>query len=115
MPSTRVPFATALLLGSTIFLPPGASGAGRLQQQEAPEAETRTYADVIRTIADLGGSYADVKHSIDEAKSREYLTSRVVVDALPKPGRRYYRESEDDDGFVTYERYICCDMGWEKE
>ena len=24
-------------------------------------------------------------------------------------------ESEDDDGFVTYERYICCDMGWEKE
>jgi hypothetical protein len=49
--------------------------------------------DVIRTIAKLGGSYADVMRAIEEAKSKGLLAARVEIDALPRPGRIYHREA----------------------
>jgi hypothetical protein len=53
-------------------------------------------ADVLATVADLGGSYADVVQCVQKARERGYLQARVVVDALPRPGREY-RESGDGE------------------
>jgi hypothetical protein len=67
-------------------------------EEDRHEMSSTRLDEVIRKVAELGGGYADVKQAVDEAKSREYLASRVVVDALPRPGRRYYRELDDEDG-----------------
>jgi flagellar basal body P-ring protein FlgI len=43
--------------------------------------------DVIRAIVDLGGTYPDVVQALQQAKAAGVLTSRLEVDALPKPER----------------------------
>jgi len=55
--------------------------------------------DVVRTIVKTGGDYGAVLHCLHEAKRREYLDTRVVVDALPRKGRVYQREVEDEGNF----------------
>jgi flagellar basal body P-ring protein FlgI len=52
---------------------------------------------VIRAIASLGGTYGDVVQTIHAAKKAGLLEARVAVDALPKPGRTYYRDDQPDD------------------
>jgi flagellar basal body P-ring protein FlgI len=49
---------------------------------------------VIRAIASVGGTYGDVVQAIHEAKQAGLLDARVAVDAIPKPGRTYYRSNE---------------------
>jgi hypothetical protein len=49
--------------------------------------------DVVRTIVDMGGGYADVMQCLNEAKRKEYLEPRIVVDALPR-ARRTRRERD---------------------
>ncbi len=73
------------------------------------EAEQRTIPpnvdDMIRTIVDLGGTYPDVVQALQEAKQQGALLSRLRVDALPQPGRKFHRdpanptEEESDNGF----------------
>lgn len=53
--------------------------------------------DVIRAIAKVGGGYADVLEALQEAKQRQYLDGRVVVDALPRSGRAYRREQGENE------------------
>lgn len=53
-------------------------------------------SDVIRTIAKLGGGYADVIQALEEAKSKGFLAARLEVDALPRGGRLYHREDHKD-------------------
>jgi flagellar basal body P-ring protein FlgI len=67
---------------------------------------TTDLGDVIRTIAKLGGNYADVMQAIDEARSKGFLSARVEIDALPRAGRTYHRDestSSDDDPEDQYE------------
>jgi hypothetical protein len=47
--------------------------------------------DVIRAIVEIGGTYPDVVQAIQQAKAAGALASRLVVDALPEPGRTYDR------------------------
>ncbi len=47
--------------------------------------------DVIRAIAELGGTYPDVVQALQQAKTKNVLASRFEVDALPKAGRSYQR------------------------
>lgn len=51
---------------------------------------------VIRAIASLGGTYGDVVQFVHEAKQAGLIEARVAVDALPKAGRRFYRDDEED-------------------
>jgi len=66
------------------------------------QSECSTRVDeVIRAVAELGGSYADVVQMLREAKEKKLLDSRVVFDALPRSGRKYYRrdhKEESDEG-----------------
>jgi hypothetical protein len=56
--------------------------------------------DVVRAIAELGGSYPDVLHALEAAKTGDSLASRFAVDALPEAGREYDRvaTTDSDDG-----------------
>jgi flagellar basal body P-ring protein FlgI len=47
--------------------------------------------DVIRAVAELGGTYPDVVQMLQEAKSSGALPSRFEIDALPEAGRTYTR------------------------
>jgi len=48
-------------------------------------------ADVIRTMTKLGAGYSQIVHMLQQAKRQQVLDARVVVDALPQPGRTYKR------------------------
>ena len=51
-------------------------------------------ADITRQIIAVGGTYPDVAHVIRAAKEKNALSARVEVDALPRPGRKYYRDGD---------------------
>ncbi len=82
------------------------AGGGRIKVSRfAPREEDRQQFctlkldDIVRTIVELGGSYDDVAQALLEAKRKEYLEPRVVVDALPRVNRPMRRSdsSEPDD------------------
>ena len=56
--------------------------------------------DVIRAIVDLEGGYADVVQMLQKASEKNLLAdnSRVMVDAVPQPGRRFERKSSTAEG-----------------
>ena len=58
----------------------------------APEVD-----ELIRAIVELGGTYPDVVQTLQIAKKRQALASRLRVDALPQSGRRFKREESEDD------------------
>ncbi|HTN77845.1 MAG TPA: flagellar basal body P-ring protein FlgI [Pirellulaceae bacterium] len=51
--------------------------------------------DAIRTVAKLGGHYSDVLQLVHEAKKLNYITARVMVDALPSSSRLMEKQLED--------------------
>jgi flagellar basal body P-ring protein FlgI len=59
---------------------------------------------LIRTIVSLGGGYAEVIQCLQEARQAGCLESRLAVEALPRPNRKFYRdddplpEAPPDDG-----------------
>ena len=56
--------------------------------------------EVIRAIVELGGTYPDVLHALEAAKTGDALASRFAVDALPEAGREYDRvaTADSDEG-----------------
>jgi len=85
------------------------AGGGRIKVSRfAPREEDRQQFctarldDVVRTIVEIGGGYDDVAQALLEAKRKEYLEPRVVVDALPRVNREMRRpdSSEPDDGLA---------------
>ncbi|QDU29172.1 flagellar basal body P-ring protein [Anatilimnocola aggregata] len=50
---------------------------------------------LIRTVVRMGASYADVVSMLKEAQKQNLLTARFAVEALPEPGRKYYRDAHD--------------------
>ncbi|MCA9186201.1 MAG: flagellar basal body P-ring protein FlgI [Pirellulaceae bacterium] len=57
-----------------------------------------TLADLMATIAQLGGAYPDVVQAVSLARQQGCLAARVEFDALAQPGRKYFRTAEDEDG-----------------
>lgn len=60
--------------------------------------------DVIRAVADMGGSYPDVAQMLAQASHQHNLPGRLEVDALPQAGRFYMRPaagSESGSGRKT--------------
>ncbi|MEQ8785627.1 MAG: flagellar basal body P-ring protein FlgI [Pirellulaceae bacterium] len=93
--------------------PPGVLFAGSHIMLQGADAEnvkvTRVYAgdqaneqrtcstrldEVIRTVVELGGGYPEVLAMLQESQTKGYLQSRLVIDALPRSGRRYYADQD---------------------
>jgi flagellar basal body P-ring protein FlgI len=49
---------------------------------------------LIRAIVKLGGGYSEVIECLQEARQKGCLPGRLVVEAMPKPNRKYYREDD---------------------
>jgi flagellar basal body P-ring protein FlgI len=63
-----------------------------VDQPDQRRVVSRDVDDVIRAIVEVGGTYPDVVQALQEAKAAMALSSRFVVDALPRAGRLYTRE-----------------------
>ncbi len=71
-------------------------GVGQKEdQQEICEA---TVDAMIRGIVKLGGSYGDTILALQEARQGGYLESKLVVNALARPGRTYHRDENEAEG-----------------
>jgi flagellar basal body P-ring protein FlgI len=57
---------------------------------------SRRLDQVIKAIVSVGGTYGDVIQAINEAKKAGSLDVKVAVDAVPRAGRRYFRDDEDE-------------------
>jgi flagellar basal body P-ring protein FlgI len=68
-----------------------------LNQPDQKRIVTTKVDEIIRAVVDLGGTYPDVVQLLQQAKSKQALTSRFEVDALPKAGRRYYRDANGEE------------------
>ena len=51
---------------------------------------------MIRRVVKLGGSYSDVTEALQEARKGGYLESKLVVNALARPNRKYYRHEGEE-------------------
>jgi hypothetical protein len=92
-----------LRAGKRILVMPLENGdlrAGRYDpgQETVYEAFPPELDKLIRMIVKLGGGYAEVIQCLQEAKAAGCLEGRLAVEAMPRPGRQYYRDEHDADG-----------------
>ncbi len=57
---------------------------------------TTSLDEIIRAVAELGGTYPDVVRMLQEASKQKTLTCRFEIDALPEAGRVYKRPRSGD-------------------
>jgi hypothetical protein len=57
-----------------------------------------TVADVLRTMAELGGTYTDAADMLQKAHDRKALSSKLATDALPQavPIKRLAKAAQQD-------------------
>lgn len=53
--------------------------------------------EVVRAVADMGGTYPDVVQCLQQAKSAKALPGRLEIEAIPQAGREYERDSKPLD------------------
>lgn len=53
--------------------------------------------DIIRAVAELGGTYPDIYQLLHQANQANVLPCRLEVDCLPEPNRIYRRPGGNDD------------------
>ncbi len=94
-----------LYAGKKILLKDAGGGRIKVSRFAAGEEDRQQFCsarldDVVRTIVEIGGAYDDVVQCIQEAKRKESLEPRVVVDALPRvnrtPGKKDSRPAADE-------------------
>ncbi len=61
----------------------------REDQQEICDANVDA---MIRSIVNLGGTYGDTLQALQEARRGGYMETKLVVNALANPSRKYHRE-----------------------
>jgi hypothetical protein len=62
--------------------------------------------EVLRVVAEMGGTYPDIVQALQQAKSAKALTARLEMEAVPKAGRTFNRgeeEGESTDAVATSE------------
>lgn len=97
-----------LYAGKHILLKDAGDGRIKVSRFAAGEEDRQQFCttkldDVVRTIVQIGGSYDEVVECLQEAKRKEYLEPRVVVDALPRVNREYRREDSDQPAETSSE------------
>jgi flagellar basal body P-ring protein FlgI len=68
-----------------------------LGQDDRTEYCANELCALVRTLIQVGGSYADVVAAMTDAKQKGLLTARVKFDALPQPGREYDLQDEAEE------------------
>jgi hypothetical protein len=58
---------------------------------------TTNLDEIIRAIAELGGTYPDIVRMLQEATQQKTLSCRFEIDALPEAGRLYTRPHSDSE------------------
>ncbi len=69
-------------------------------QPDQKRTVTNRLDEIIRAIAELGGSYPDVVEALQQARGQKTLVGRLEVEAVPQAGRTYERQtarSEKDE------------------
>ncbi len=76
---------------------PGEITISKFAVKEADQKRTVSTKidEVIRAVAELGGTYPDVVQMLQEAKASGALPSRFEIDAVPEAGRMYQRVATD--------------------
>ncbi len=69
-------------------------GVGK--EEDAQETCAATVDQMIRSTVKLGGSYSDVVEALQEARKGGYLEGKLVVNALARPNRKYYRHEGEE-------------------
>lgn len=70
---------------------------------------------VIRTVVSFGAGYADVIQLLNEAKKTGCLQARIAVEALPTPGRKYDRSTDDAEVPANLDAPPAADDGGEPD
>ena len=99
----RLAPAKLLYNGKTFILKGTSEGQVRVSrfvpgEDIEPKTCDTNVADVIAAVVELGGGYAEVLDILTSAKAKNYLDARLVIDALPKPGRNYLAPDAEADG-----------------
>ncbi|MFO1019533.1 MAG: flagellar basal body P-ring protein FlgI [Planctomycetales bacterium] len=63
--------------------------------KEARREVSLRIADIIVAAGELGATYPDIAAMLTQAKLQHNTPGRVEIDALPAPGRLYYRTEEE--------------------
>jgi hypothetical protein len=93
----------ALTAGSHISVnaPPGSEtitiSRFELGKPDQRKVVSTRVADVILTVAEMGGTYPDVAQMLAQADRQFNVPGRIAIDALPRGGRVYYRTVASDD------------------
>lgn len=66
-------------------------------QEDQTEIVSTELAQLLPMLFKLGADYTDVMQCLLKARKDGYLDARIAIDAVPKPGRVYYRDSMPDD------------------
>ena len=79
--------------------PDGQIKVSRFKPDEEDKAEvcSASLDQVIRTVVNLGGSYADVIAMLTDAQKQGLLQAKFVIEAIPRIGRQYYRENDENE------------------
>lgn len=67
-------------------------------QEDQGETCSTQLSQLIPALVRMGAGYLDVLETLRKAKKEGHLESRVAVDALPRPGRAYYRDASAEEG-----------------
>lgn len=81
----------------------------KFSQRESDNSQvvSSKVADVVRALVDLGMNYGEIIEIFQSAKSSGMLNSKLVVDATPKPNRKFERkesvagDEQDAEDVVT--------------
>ena len=98
-PDQRLVPPVALEAGNQILVTGSAPGQITVSKFTVNEPDQKRVVsdrvdEVIRAVVELGGTYPDVVQALQQAKAAGALTGRLLVDALPEPGRIYDRVAE---------------------
>jgi hypothetical protein len=81
-------------------LPDGSIKVSRFKPNDQDDAVATcppTLDQVIRTVVQLGASYADVVCMLRDAHKQDLLNAKFAVEALPKPGRQHVPAAEPSE------------------
>jgi hypothetical protein len=78
----------------------------RAGQSDQKRVVSYSVDEVIRAIADLGGTYPDVVQMLQSAEAAGVLMSRLQIEAVPRGGRTYRREGAPPEESEPESRFL---------
>lgn len=67
---------------------------GSGDQEDQQKICSTNLDEILRTVIEYGADYEQVLDFLRDAKRGDYLSGRLIIDALPSPWRRYHQRQE---------------------